>query len=266
MIASADPTVASVELFSDDARNDAMSEQSNPEGRRAILHEIIFEADTPAGKRFDVALIFFIFLSVVVVMLDSVKGIRQTHGNLLMAVEWIFTIAFTTEYILRLYSVGRPLKYATSFFGLIDLLAILPTYLSVLFPGTQYLVVIRILRVLRIFRVLKLAQFVSEANVMLQALRASGRKITVFFFTIATLVIIFGSVMYLVEGESHGFTSTRYGSRSGHCGGRHGNRFQHHRRAHGHCRFRDVEDNQNSEYAGVPAVQLRRPRLWRQIL
>lgn len=184
-----------------------MNEHSNPSGRRARLHEIIFEADTRAGKLFDETLILCILSSVVVVMLDSIKAIRHTHGELLMAIEWIFTIAFTVEYVLRLYSVGRPLKYATSFFGLIDLLAILPTYLSVLFPGTQYLVVIRILRVLRIFRVFKLVQFVSEANLMLRALHASGRKITVFFFTIATLVVIFGSIMYLVEGESHGFTS-----------------------------------------------------------
>jgi len=109
--------------------------------------------------------------------------------------------------VLRMYAVGRPLKYATSFFGVIDLLAIMPTYLSVLFPGSQYLLVIRILRVLRIFRVLKLVQFISEANVMLKALRASSRKIIVFFFTIATLIIIFGSIMYLVEGEENGFSS-----------------------------------------------------------
>jgi len=185
----------------------AMNPHSNPAGRRARLHEIIFEADTRVGKFFDVALIVCILSSVIVVMLDSVRTIRLAYGELLMAIEWLFTIAFTLEYILRLCSVGRPLKYATSFFGIIDLLAILPTYLSVLFPGTQYLIVIRILRVLRIFRVLKLVQFVSEANIMLRALRASGRKITVFFFAIVTLVIIFGSVMYLVEGERHGFTS-----------------------------------------------------------
>jgi voltage-gated potassium channel len=207
MIASAGPTVALVKLSRNYDKTRVMKEYSNPKDRRAILHEIIFEADTPAGKRFDVALIFCILSSVLVVMLDSVKGIRQAHGEFLMAIEWIFTVAFTIEYILRLCTIGRPVKYATSFFGVIDLLAILPTYLSVLFPGTQYLVVIRILRVLRIFRVLKLVQFVSEANIMLRALRTSGRKIVVFFFAIATLVVIFGSVMYLVEGESHGFTS-----------------------------------------------------------
>ena len=184
-----------------------MNEQTNPSGRRARLHEIIFEADTRAGRLVDEALILCILSSVAVVMADSVRAIRQTHGELLMAIEWVFTVVFTIEYILRLYSVGRPLKYATSFFGIIDLLAILPTYLSVLFPGTQYLVVIRILRVLRIFRVLKLVRFVTEANLMLRALRASGRKITVFFFAIATMVVIFGSIMYLVEGGGHGFTS-----------------------------------------------------------
>jgi voltage-gated potassium channel len=174
---------------------------------RARLHEIIFEADTPLGKLFDVALIWSILISVLAVMLDSVRAIHDRHGDFLLAVEWIFTILFTIEYALRLYSIGRPLRYAKSFFGVVDLLAIAPTYLSLLLPGTQFLLVIRILRVLRIFRVLKLVRFISEANTMARALRASGRKIVVFFFTIITLVVIFGSVMYLVEGEAYGFTS-----------------------------------------------------------
>jgi len=174
---------------------------------RARLHEIIFEADTTFGKLFDVALIAAILASVVAVMLDSVQPVRAEHGALLRGLEWGFTIAFTVEYVLRLSCIGRPWKYATSFFGIVDLLAILPTYLSTLLPGAEYLLVIRVLRVLRVFRVLKLVQFLQEAEVMVRALRASFRKIAVFFATVLTLVIIFGSIMYLIEGERSGFTS-----------------------------------------------------------
>ena len=174
---------------------------------RARLHEIIFEADTPLGKAFDIGLILCIILSVIAVMLDSVAAIRAEYGGLLLAVEWGFTILFTIEYVLRLTCIGRPWKYATSFFGIVDLLAIIPTYLSVILPGTHYLLVIRILRVLRIFRVLKIVQYLSEANLLLTALKASRRKITVFLFAVLTLVIIFGSLMYIIEDESHGFTS-----------------------------------------------------------
>ena len=174
---------------------------------RARTHEIIFGADTPAGKTFDIALIACIIVSVVAVMLDSVSGIRRVHGGLLYKMEWFFTILFTIEYTVRLLCVGRPWKYATSFFGIVDLLAVIPTYLSIIVPGSQYLLVIRILRVLRIFRVLKIVQYVSETNLLLHALRASRRKITVFLFTVLTLVIIFGSLMYIIEGEDNGFTS-----------------------------------------------------------
>jgi voltage-gated potassium channel len=174
---------------------------------RARLHEIIFEADTPGGKLFDVLLILSIVASVIMVMLDSVSSIRQSYGELLYVGEWFFTILFTIEYILRLCSVGRPFAYATSFFGLVDLLAILPTYMSIIFPGTHYLLVIRILRVLRIFRVLKLAQYLGEIQLLKRALLASRRKITVFLFAVMTLVVIFGSLMYLIEKPEHGFTS-----------------------------------------------------------
>jgi voltage-gated potassium channel len=185
-----------------------MIEKKKPSDNvRASLHEIIFEADTRAGKLFDLILIFSIFASVLAVMLDSVRTIQMVHGDLLYSLEWFFTILFTIEYFLRLSCIGQPFKYATSFFGLVDLLAILPTYLSLLLPGSQYLLVIRILRVLRIFRVLKLAQFIHEANILVRALRASSRKIVVFFSVILTLVVVFGSVMYLVEGEPNGFTS-----------------------------------------------------------
>jgi voltage-gated potassium channel len=183
-------------------------ENNNPSNRlQRQLHEIIFEADTPAGKLFDVLLILSIVASVVLVMLDSVSSIRQSHGDLLYLGEWVFTILFTVEYALRLYCVGRPLSYATSFFGVVDLLAILPTYLSIVFPGTQYLLVIRILRVLRVFRVLKLVQYVGEARVLMQAMRASRRKIIVFLFVVLTLVVIFGSLMYVIEDPQSGFTS-----------------------------------------------------------
>ncbi len=174
---------------------------------RARLHEIIFEADTWAGRLFDLVLIWSILLSVAAVMLDSVRSIHETHGVALQTAEWFFTILFTFEYLLRLSCVGRPRRYAASFFGVIDLLAVVPTYLSLLLPGSQFLLVIRVLRVLRIFRVLKLVQFIQEADSMVRAMRASGRKIAVFILAILTLVVIFGSVMYLVEGEAHGFTS-----------------------------------------------------------
>ncbi len=184
-----------------------MNKQHPPSPLRARLHEIIFEADTPAGKLFDVLLIVSIILSVIMVMLDSVGSIRASYGRLLYFGEWFFTILFTIEYLLRLYSVGRPAAYATSFFGIIDLLAVLPTYLSIFFPGTQYFLIIRILRVLRIFRVLKLVQYLGEARMLSQALRASRRKITVFLFGVLTVVVIFGALMYLIEDPDSGFTS-----------------------------------------------------------
>lgn len=174
---------------------------------RTRLHEIIFEADTPVGKLFDILLILSIVISVVLVMLDSVGSIRQSYGELLLLGEWLFTILFTIEYLLRFYCVGRPLAYATSFYGIVDLMAVLPTYLSVFFPGSQYLLVIRILRVLRIFRVLKLVKYLGEARQLKKALYASRRKIIVFLFTVLTLVIIFGSLMYIIEDQGSGFTS-----------------------------------------------------------
>ena len=174
---------------------------------RARLHEIIFEADTPAGKFFDIFLIVSILASVVLVMLDSVSRIQLVYGKLIYLGEWFFTVLFTIEYLLRLNCVGRPLAYATSFYGIVDLMAVLPTYLSIFFPGTQYLLVIRILRVLRIFRVLKLVQYLGEARQLRRALYASRRKIIVFLFTVLALVIIFGSLMYIIEEQESGFTS-----------------------------------------------------------
>jgi voltage-gated potassium channel len=172
-----------------------------------VMHEVIFEADTPAGKTFDVLLIGSILVSVAAVMLDSIHAVQSKHGDLLYGIEWFFTLLFTVEYVLRLLSVGRPLKYAVSFYGVVDLLAIIPTYLSLILPGTQYLLTIRILRILRIFRILKLVQYLGEAKLLIRALRASGRKIAVFLYTVLTLVVIFGSLMYVIEGGAHGFTS-----------------------------------------------------------
>jgi voltage-gated potassium channel len=174
---------------------------------RFKIHEIIFEADTKAGKIFDIILIIAILLSVFVVMLDSVAAINIKYSNLFLILEWIFTMLFTIEYVLRLVSVGKPFKYATSFFGVVDLLAVLPTYFSLLFPGSQYFLVIRVLRLLRIFRVLKLVKYVGEAYSLRQALKASKRKIIVFVFTVLIVVVIFGSLMYVIEGEKNGFTS-----------------------------------------------------------
>jgi len=190
------------------SRNARAAEARPPSGgRRARLHEIIFEADTRAGRAFDVVLIGLILLSVLAVMLESVGGVRARYGPQLYAAEWAFTILFTVEYVMRLASVRRPLRYATSFFGVVDLLAIIPTYLSVLLPGTHYLLIIRILRLLRVFRVLKLAEHLSEADVLLRALRASRRKISVFLLTVVTLVVIIGTLLYVIEGEENGFTS-----------------------------------------------------------
>lgn len=174
---------------------------------REILFEIIFEADTPAGKWFDIALIICISLSVLTVMLDSVRSIRAEFGRFLYAAEWFFTILFTIEYILRLLCVRKPTRYAASFFGIVDLLAILPTYTSLFFFASRHLAVIRVLRVLRIFRVLKLGHHTKEAALLKKALHASRRKILVFLFVVLTLVIIIGSVIYIIEGEENGFTS-----------------------------------------------------------
>ena len=174
---------------------------------RARLHEVIFEADTRAGRAFDLVLLGLIVLSIVAVMLESVAGVRDGSGPALRAAEWVFTALFTAEYALRLLAVRRPLGYARSFFGVVDLLAVLPTYASLFVPGAQSLLVIRSLRLLRVFRVLKLGRYLGEANVLLTALRSSRAKITVFLGTVLTVIVIVGTLMYLIEGEENGFTS-----------------------------------------------------------
>jgi len=174
---------------------------------RERLRVIIFEADTPAGKAFDVSLLIAIVGSVLAVMLDSVPSIRADHGRSLDIAEWGFTILFSLEYGLRLVCVPIPWHYARSFFGVVDLLAILPTYLSLLLPGAEHLLVIRGLRLFRIFRVFKLGRFLGEAAILRRALADSRHKITVFLGSIAILVTILGTAMYLIEGEENGYSS-----------------------------------------------------------
>lgn len=174
---------------------------------RQRVYTIIFEHDTPAGKAFDVALIVAIVASVIVVMLESVATIRLAYGSLLRLTEWVFTALFTVEYLLRLWCAPRPGRYARSFFGVVDLVAILPTYLSLVLPGGQALLSVRALRLLRVFRVLKLAHYVKESRILMRALRQSREKITVFVAAVLTLVVIMGSLMYLIEGAEHGFSS-----------------------------------------------------------
>lgn len=186
--------------------NSIVGDEANRRWRR-VLFEIIFEAETPAGKWFDIALIISISLSVLTVMLDSVSSVRARCGQFLYAVEWFFTILFTVEYILRLLCVRRPTRYAVSFFGIVDLLAIIPTYMSLLFFGSRYLSVVRVLRVLRIFRVMKLGHHTKEAALLRKALYASRRRVLVFLFVVLTLVVVIGSLMYVIEGEENGFTS-----------------------------------------------------------
>jgi voltage-gated potassium channel len=176
-------------------------------GRRARLHKVVFASATKAGRLFDLTIIWLILLSVATVILESVPRIRAQYGDLLYALEWGFTVLFTIEYVLRLLSVRRPLRYATSFFGFVDLLAIIPTYLSIFVPGSQYLLIIRILRLLRVFRLLKLSEYVAEADTLRRALHASRRKISVFLSVVVLLIVVIGALMYVIEGEAHGFTS-----------------------------------------------------------
>ncbi|MGR9073646.1 MAG: ion transporter [Gammaproteobacteria bacterium] len=174
---------------------------------REALNTVIFGSETWAGKAFDVGLIVCIILSVLAVMLDSVQSIQKHYGEALHLAEWFFTLLFTVEYVLRLISVYRPWLYFRSFFGLVDLLSILPTYLSLLLPGAKYLLIIRILRILRIFRIFKLTQYIGEAHFLLDALNNSRHKVLVFLYTVFTLVIVFGSLLYVIEGNHAGFTS-----------------------------------------------------------
>ena len=171
------------------------------------LHEIIYEADTPGGKLFDVVLLIAIIASIVLVMLESVASFDAKYHNFLNISEWIITILFSLEYIARIISVKKPLKYITSFYGIIDLLSTIPKYLSLIFVGTHALVALRALRLLRVFRILKLARYLGASNNLVMALKASRAKIAVFLFAVIILSIILGTIMYLVEGEENGFTN-----------------------------------------------------------
>jgi voltage-gated potassium channel len=182
-------------------------ETDNKHSWRAKLHELIYEADTPAGKLFDVLLLFFILLSIVLVMLESVNHIDKEYHQLLNIGEWVVTILFTIEYILRVISVKNPKKYILSFYGIIDLLSTLPKYLSFFFIGSQALVTLRALRLLRVFRILKLARYLGASNQLKESIIASRVKILVFLFAVLVSSVIFGTIMYLVEGEENGFTN-----------------------------------------------------------
>jgi len=174
---------------------------------RRKLHEIIYEADTPAGKLFDVILLIVILASIVFVMLESVKSIDNKYHNFLNIAEWVITILFTIEYIARIISVKKPFKYIFSFYGIIDLLATIPKYLSLIFVGTHHLVALRALRLMRVFRILKLVHYIGESNNFIIALKASRIRILVFISFILILCIILGTLMYLIEDDASGFTS-----------------------------------------------------------
>ncbi len=180
-------------------------------GWRRTFYVVIFEADTPAGRRFDLLLIWAIMASVCVVVLDSVEPIRARWGDAFMVAEWGFTLLFTAEYLARLWCVRHPAVYARSPFGLIDLISVLPTYIALFIPGLSALIDVRILRLLRIFRVLKMGAYIAEFQSLGTALRASRRKILVFLLFIAMVVLVMGTLMYVIEGPENGFTSIPVG-------------------------------------------------------
>ncbi len=180
--------------------------QNGNDLRERVRH-IIFDHDTPVSRAFDVALMILIAFSVLLVMLETVEEIDAKYGGVLLALEWIVTILFTIEYLARLWTADNKLRYARSFFGIVDLLAILPVYLSLFLPGTQSLLVIRSLRLLRVFRVFKMARWLSDANYLVRALKASSRKIVVFLIVVILINVIVGSTMYLIEGPENGFDS-----------------------------------------------------------
>ncbi len=175
--------------------------------RKQYLNEVIFGTDTPAGKLFDLILIYVILLSVAAVMLDSITAVADGYGHYLFYIEWFFTLLFTVEYGVRIYCSPQRWQYTRSFYGLVDLLSILPSYLALVMTGTHYLMIIRLLRVLRIFRILKLSRYLSEANTLIRAMLAARRKIFVFFCTVLVIATLFGSLMFVVEGPSNGFSS-----------------------------------------------------------
>ena len=182
-----------------------MPEEKPHSNWRAKAHEVIYEADTPAGKFFDVVLLIAILASILLVMLESIEVLDQRYHTFFNVSEWVITILFSIEYILRIISVKQPIKYVTSFYGVIDLLSTIPKYLSLIFAGTHALVAFRAIRLLRVFRILKLVRFLSASNLLVKALKASRAKISVFMLAVLIITIILGTVMYLVEGKEHGF-------------------------------------------------------------
>jgi voltage-gated potassium channel len=170
-------------------------------------YRVILDTDTLAGQRFDIVLIYFILVSVLAVVLASIESIKIQYGDWLFRLEWAFTLLFSMEYVVRIYSSPKPFRYIFSFYGLVDLLSIIPTYLALLFPAANYWLVIRLLRVLRIFRVFKLVRYLTEANLLLRSMYAARRKVLVFFTVVLVICVIFGSLMFLVEGPDNGFTS-----------------------------------------------------------
>lgn len=181
--------------------------QATRTGWRERVRHIIFDHDTPESRGFDVGLLALIALSVLLVMLETVEDIEARYDTTFFTLEWIITVLFTVEYLARLVAVDHKWRYARSFFGVVDLLSILPVYLSVILPGAQSLLVIRSLRLLRVFRVLKMAQFISEENFLVRAVRASSRKIIVFLIVVVLINVIVGSTMYLIEGPENGYDS-----------------------------------------------------------
>jgi voltage-gated potassium channel len=176
-------------------------------GCRTRCFDVIFGYETTAGRVFDVALVIVILISVGVVLADSVAELNQRFGMQFMALEWFFTLLFTVEYMVRLWVVRQPVRYARSFYGVVDLLALLPTYLSLLFPGMQYLAVLRVLRILRIFEVLHIRRYKHASSILLDTLFRSWRKIIVFLMAMLTIITIFGALLFVIEGPQHGFTS-----------------------------------------------------------
>ena len=184
-----------------------MSKSNHSGNWRKKIHEIIYEADTSSGKLFDVILLVVILISILLVMLESIESIESEYAAILNISEWIITILFSIEYILRIISVKKPRTYIFSFYGIIDLLSTLPKYISLIFIGTHSLVALKALRLLRVFRILKLSHYIGESNMLLKALKSSRTKISVFIFSVLVLCIIFGTIMYLVESNESGFTS-----------------------------------------------------------
>ncbi len=184
-----------------------MRKEKPLKGWKNRLHEIIYEADTPLGKWFDIVLFILIIASVILVMLESVKEIDVEYHRVLLTLEWVVTIFFTIEYIARIISIKKPFKYIFSFYGIIDFISTIPLYISYIFAGSQVLLAVRALRLLRIFRILKLVQFLGEASQLKRALKASRAKIAVFIYVVLILAVIMGTIMYLVEDDSAGFTS-----------------------------------------------------------